>query len=124
MSTVRHAAGDKKGAQQQVQRKGFCQEDCAACCKFIVLQVNPQYAEVADIKHWIELHDIKLVKRDGALWAYIPTPCSALDGTRCSLYGTADRPKTCDIWPSSQAEIDTLKVFTDQECSYSFSQEE
>ena len=87
---------------------GNCTEGCAACCQYIVLQVNPQYAEAQDIKRWIELHGIKLAKRSGALWAYVPTPCSALEGTRCSLYGTKDRPKVCRNWPNSQTDIDDL----------------
>lgn len=103
------------------RREGFCQENCAACCQYLVLQVNPQYAENKDVKHWIELHGINLVKRGGALWAYIPTPCSALDGTRCSLYGTEERPKVCDVWPTSQAEIDDLEDHTGQDCTYRFS---
>ena len=122
LPTVRHEAGDREGSQQGVQRQGFCQENCAACCQYIVLQVNPQYAEQKDVKHWIELHGINLVKRDGALWAYIPTPCSALEGTRCGLYGTEERPKVCDVWPTSQAEIDDLQDHTGQECTYSFPQ--
>ena len=104
-----------------MSRTGFCSENCAACCRFLVLQVNPQYAELEDVKRWVELHGIKLAIRNGACWAYIPTPCSALAGTQCSLYGTAARPKVCDDWPTSQADIDELHRFTEREiCTYSF----
>jgi Fe-S-cluster containining protein len=121
LSTVRPGSNkDVSRPPGGLQRQGVCQENCAACCQYIVLQVNPQYAEEKDVKHWIELHGINLVKRGGALWAYIPTPCSALDGTRCSLYDTKDRPKVCDVWPTSQADIDDLEDHTGQKCTYYF----
>ncbi len=94
-----------------------CQENCAACCRYVILQVNPQYTN-EDVKRWIELHGIKLVERGGALWAYVPTPCSALEGTRCGLYGTKERPRVCEVWPNSQAEIDDLENHTGQKCRF------
>jgi hypothetical protein len=77
----------------------------AACCRYVVLQVSPAYQE-REVSRWIELHGIKLVERNGALWAYIPTPCSALEDGRCSVY--ENRPKVCRDWPNSQADVDDL----------------
>ena len=105
-------------------RTGECQVGCGACCRFLVLQVNPQYIEVDDVRRWIELHGIKLRMRDGGCWATIPLPCSALEEGRCSLYGSEERPKTCDVFPSSQADIDLVHEFTGEEvCTYRFPQE-
>lgn len=117
LSEVRYAAGDPKGAQQPVQRQGYCKEDCAACCKFLILQVNPQYKS-KDIRRWIESHGIELKEKDGGLFAYIPIPCTALDGTKCLIY--EDRPEVCRTWPQSQAEIETLKDYTNEECTFFF----
>lgn len=82
---------------------------CGACCRFIVLQVNPQYEESPDVKRWIELHGIKLIRKEQGVWAYIPTPCSALNENRCGIY--EDRPNVCRTWPTSQADIDELHDF-------------
>ena len=41
-------------------RAGECTVGCGQCCKFLVLQVNPQYIEVDDVRRWIELHGIDL----------------------------------------------------------------
>ena len=100
-------------------RGGYCKEGCAACCSFFVLQVNPAYAENEDLKRWVELHGIRLQKRGGALWAYIPLPCSALDGTKCGTYET--RPEVCRKWPASQGDIDELHNRTGPVCTYTFS---
>ena len=126
LSEVRHGAGDSEGTQQPVQRQGFCQEDCAACCQYLVLQVNPQYNEVAEVKKWIELHGIKLrVDEQGACWASIPLQCTELTAEgMCGLFGKAERPKTCDVWPTSQATIDELNEYVGEEvCTYSFPEE-
>lgn len=101
-------------------RGGYCKDDCAACCSFLVLQVNPAYAENEDLKRWVELHGIRLQKRGGALWAHIPLPCNALDGTKCGIYET--RPNICREWPASQGDIDELYSWTGEPvCTYTFS---
>ena len=101
-----------------MQRKGYCREGCAACCQFLILQVNPQYHEQEDVRRWVELHGVRLEMRSGACWAYIPSPCSALQGTKCGIYET--RPEVCKTWPSSQADIDELHRYTNAGCTYSF----
>ena len=104
------------------RREGSCTVGCGACCRFLVLQVNPQYIQNEDIRRWIELHGIRLQERDGACWAYIPTPCSALtpEGT-CSLFGQEGRPRVCEVYPTSQAQLDELHEFVGEEvCTYRF----
>ena len=102
-----------------MQREGSCLEGCAACCKFLVLQVNPAYHEQEDVRRWVELHGIRLEMRSGACWAYIPLPCSALQGTKCGIYET--RPDVCRTWPQSQADIIELERHVGQKvCGYSF----
>ncbi len=110
-------------AQGGVQRQGFCTEGCGACCRFLILQVNPQYNEVAEVKKWIELHGIKLrVDEQGACWASIPLQCTELTAEgMCGLFGKAERPKTCDVWPTSQATIDELDEYVGEKvCTYEF----
>lgn len=116
LSEVRSKAGDTQDTQRQV-RGGYCKESCSACCEFLVLQVNPAYKS-KDVRRWIELHGIKLVEKDGGLFAHIPSPCSKLKDGMCSIY--EDRPDVCRSWPSSQAEIDNLKDFSGEDCTFHF----
>jgi len=74
------------------------------------LEVNPVYA---DATRWVELHGIKLVKREQRLVAYIPTPCSQYQPDGCAIYDT--RPDVCRNWPTSQADIDDLHDYTGEE---------
>ena len=45
------------------QRSGACTPGCGACCRWLLLQVNPAYAAADDVAHWItaysELVDYK-----------------------------------------------------------------
>jgi len=88
------------------------------------LQVNPQYT-APDVRQWIELHGIRLREQDGAVWAYIPTPCSALqpDGM-CGLQGQPERPRLCGVFPAEAWQLDELKFMGVDNCTYSFPQEE
>jgi len=104
-------------------RTGECTSGCGACCRFLRLQVNPQYLEVADARHWIELHGIRLDRgEEGATWAHIPLACSALtEEGLCGLYGTPERPLTCETFPTSQADIDRVNAAAGEAvCSYAF----
>ncbi|KKL48826.1 hypothetical protein LCGC14_2321650 [marine sediment metagenome] len=91
---------------------------CAACCQYVRLQVSPQYLAA---KRWLELHGIKLVRRGQRVFVYIPTPCSALQDGRCSIY--EERPEACRTWPNSQADIDEVNTHMGREVCR-FSQEE
>lgn len=113
---VRAQAGLRSGAPA---RSGACTEGCAACCRSIVLQVNPQYGQQEEVRAWIEWHGIKIEERDGACWATVSQPCKALTPEgKCSLYGQEDRPLTCEYWPVSQSDIDKLEK--PEVCTYKF----
>ena len=103
-------------------REGHCTVGCGACCRFIRLQVNPQYLSLADVQNWIELHGIKLREVNGGVFAYIPIPCTALtpEGL-CGLYDKPERPILCGISPVGPEELDELK-FMGADCTYSFPQ--
>ena len=104
-------------------REGECTPGCGACCRFIRLQVNPQYMQ-SDVRHWIELHGIRLREHGGGVWAYVPLPCSALTPEgMCGLQGKPERPELCGVFPSGQWQLDELK-FMGADCTYSFPQEE
>jgi len=102
-------------------REGYCKEGCGACCTYVLLNVNPAYLE-KDVRHWVELHGIKLSERKGQVWAKIPLPCSALQPDKsCGLYGQAERPQLCSEWPYNQQEIDGLDAeMGEKTCTYSF----
>ena len=103
-----------------LQRQGECNL-CSACCRFLILQVNPQYME-ADRRKWIELHGIRLYERDGGVWAQISLPCEHLtEEGKCGIFGSPERPKTCDDFPFVQHDIDLVDEWSGQKvCSYSF----
>ena len=101
-------------------RLGEC-NSCAACCKFLILQVNPAYLD-ADRRAWIELHGIHLSERDGAVWARIDAACQHLTKAgRCGVFGLPERPQTCDQFPAVQTDIDLVDEWAGEPvCSYSF----
>ena len=105
-------------------RIGEC-NTCAACCKFLILQVNPAYMD-ADRRRWIELHGIRLSERDGGVWARIDIACQHLtDDGKCGVFGTPERPETCGTFPFVQADIDLVDEWAGEKvCSYSFVPEE
>ena len=99
-------------------RTGEC-NGCAACCRFVILQVNPQYME-ADKRSWIEMHGIRLFEQDGGTWARITATCQHLTAeNKCSIHDT--RPQTCRDFPAVQSDIDIVDAFVGERvCSYSF----
>ena len=100
-------------------RVGECTKGCGACCRFLTLQVNPQYYDNADVRRWIELHRIRLVQRDGATWAYIPTECSQLTAEGdCAIHDT--RPQVCNDWPQLPEQIVELETVAGAVCTYRF----
>ena len=109
-----------------MQRQGYCSPSCGACCKGVTLNVNPQYAEQADVKHWLELHGARIWKnRGGDVWVFLPIPCSELQpDMSCGLYGKAERPQLCSDWPFNQQEITTLKDVTGADCTFNFAEVE
>ena len=102
-------------------RGGTCTRGCGECCTSIRLQVPPAYERTPDIKHWIELHGLKVVRIGEAAFVVIPNRCSALTADNlCSLYGSADRPRLCDAFPATPAAITGLEDV----CTYEFRQVE
>jgi Fe-S-cluster containining protein len=97
-----------------------CTPGCGACCRFLVLQVNPQYLENADVARWVELHSIKLRRRGLGVFATIPLACDALtDEGMCSIH--PDRPDVCRSFPQSEAAIDIIHEEVGQEvCTVKF----
>lgn len=102
-------------------REGECTPGCGSCCRFLRLQVNPQYIELPDVKHWIELHGIRLRKKDGGVWAYIPISCTALTPEgMCGLQGKPERPELCATFPEGQWQLDELTYMGVDNCTYTF----
>ena len=99
------------------ERQGVCKPDCGLCCTFLRLQIPAEYGTNPDIKKWVELHGVKVVTLDGATFAILDQPCSALtEDKKCSLYGTPERPDLCAHWPMTPASL----LGVEDECSYSF----
>ena len=101
-------------------RVGEC-NGCSACCRFLILQVNPAYLE-SDRRHWIELHGIRLYEKDGGTWAVINSPCEHLtEAGQCGIYGAPERPEACNTFPAFQHDIDLVDEWIGEKtCSYSF----
>lgn len=99
------------------RREGDCTAGCGACCRFIRLQVPPDYAQNQDVRKWIELHGVSLMEMNGGTFATVNLSCSALteDG-QCSLYGRPERPELCNHWPMTPAAL----AGVEDVCSYSF----
>ena len=100
-------------------RQGTCQpRQCgSACCKSVILEVNPAYRADADVANWISLHGITMFERDGRTLARIPTPCTALDEAgRCGIYGQPERPDMCAAFPSAPASLDGIEAV----CTFTF----
>lgn len=75
--------------------------DRGMCCRYIELPLARALTD--DEKRWVELHNGLTVKGTNVLRFDIN--CSALtDAGFCSLYGTADRPAMCDVWPDRPEE--------------------
>ena len=103
-------------------RTGEC-NNCSACCRFLILQVNPAYLE-ADRRKFVELHGIALFEQDGGVWARIDAACKHLtDEGKCGVYGTAERPQACADFPFVQSDIELVDAWAgDKVCSYEFSE--
>lgn len=101
-------------------REGECQpRQCgSACCRFLLLEVNPVYRQSSDLASWLGLHGVELVERYGRTLARIPLPCSALatDGA-CTLHGTPAKPAICRAYPQQPADLFGLEPGA---CSYTF----
>jgi len=106
-----------------MQREGYCRSSCGACCEFVTLNINPSYLQ-KDVRHWLDLHGIKLRESGGAVWAEIPTPCRELQPDKsCGLYGKAERPQLCSEWPWGQEEIDLVDAHRGEKtCTFSFTE--
>jgi Fe-S-cluster containining protein len=101
-------------------RQGDCTPNCGACCKFIILNVNPSYLKD---KAWIEAHGIKVFEQDGGVWIRINAACNHLtEDNQCGIYGKPERFESCSLFPTVQSDIDLVNEEAGEAvCSYSFS---
>lgn len=100
-------------------RQGTCQpHECwSACCRFLILEVNPIYLTDPDLASWVRLHRIELMEREGRTLAHIPMSCSALGGRgQCNIYGEPERPQICADFPQAPAALLRLENV----CTYRF----
>ena len=86
---------------RKVLRSGECNrcQGEARCCKFMVLPLARVFS--ADETKWAALHGVR-VEGDTA---FIDIQCSALDGDRCTLYGTPERPEMCVRYPELPEQL-------------------
>lgn len=98
-------------------RLGGC-TSCGKCCTSLRLQVPPSYMDDPDVKNWVELHGISLLRVGEATYAVLNRKCSALasDNKTCTLYGKPERPGLCSEFPATPAALTGLET----ECGYSF----
>src|SRR3990170_1868484 len=104
-----------------MERGGYCREGCGACCKLVLVNVNPVYME-PDKKSWLELHEgLRLFRQNGGVWMAIQTSCRHLTAdNKCGIFGQPERPQTCDDFPFAQNDIDLLNDEFNAGCTYSF----
>lgn len=93
---------------------------------YLFLEGKRLYAQVpvADIR--VEGYDgtdlpgyfgITIINKQGAMLAHIPKRCQELtDDRRCAVFGTAQRPEMCAIYPQHPYDIEGLE----QVCTYRF----
>ena len=62
-------------------------DNCCKCCEDIILTLETHPS--ADIKRWIELHDIEVIENK----VRIKNKCTKLVDGKCSIY--EDRPDNC-----------------------------
>ena len=76
----------------------------------------------ADRRHFVELHGIRLFEQNGGAWAMINASCRHLtEEGRCGVFGSPERPKTCEDFPFVQTDIDLVDEWAGSKvCSYSF----
>ena len=115
--TGRAVGGPAGGPAGAPGRQGECTAGCGACCRVLLLQVNPAYWDREDARRWIELHGIQLVRLDGGIYARIPLACEALtpDGL-CRLFGMPERPGLCQRFPLGPRDLAGLEPV----CTYTF----
>lgn len=102
-----------------VVRQGACQPVAcgSACCRFMVLEVNPIYRTDRDQAAWLGLHGVDLLEVNGRTVARVPVPCSALtEAGACGLYGTPERPEMCETFPDGPLAL----IGLEDVCTYTF----
>lgn len=102
-------------------RTGECTVGCGACCKFVILQVNPAYLD-AERRSFIEAHGIRLTARDGGAWGSVDVACKHLTtDLKCGVFGKSERPQACSDFPFVQSDIDLVDAHAGAKvCSYEF----
>lgn len=78
-----------------------CQKKCGDCCRIIFLPVARDFCITQDIRRWIELHGITVVRVKGKRLYRIPIACSQLEGDLCRDY--QGRPVLCKEAPCYKA---------------------
>ena len=75
--------------------------DRGMCCRYIELPLARSLSD--DERRWVELHPGFSMRSESVV--HIEISCMALteDGF-CSLYGTAERPDMCGVWPDRPEE--------------------
>lgn len=96
-------------------RTGGCTVGCGACCRFIVLPLDPRICHasvdrVADWIKWLKLHGVEVTMSGDWLAAKIPLACHELqpDGT-CGVYGTDKRPNMCNAYPKQPLDLEGVE---------------
>ena len=95
-------------------RTGLC-DGCkgkASCCQYLVLPERPL---TADEMKWLRLHDGAEALYLAGTTGRIDIPCSALDGSVCTLYGSPERPEMCVRYPELPEQLI-------QGCAYSLTE--
>lgn len=94
------------------QRSGGCHADCGACCKYLMLPIDPERRPgFVHWDHWVKAHGIEIIGSK----VRVPLPCQYLTwDNQCAVYDTEERPKMCVEGPRLPEDIKGLE----DRCTY------
>lgn len=133
---------DKKVLDQDLwEREGECKPGCGACCRSMILPLDPRLAsarteDLEDFRRWARLHGVRIQITtydllDGRLprvEAYLPIQCFWLDddgrciGHEAWLKGATavEKPNMCKSFPQIPFDLRTIEDV----CTYKFKRRE
>ena len=94
-------------------KSGECKK-CGACCRHLILGLNPNDARDKDFCRFLALRGVKVHWFDGTPYADLPVKCQALTSEGlCRVY--EKRPRGCAVGPLNSWEPQLHK-----KCGYKF----
>ena len=105
-------------------RYGGCTVGCGEGCRKMLIPVDPAVLnrppeQLADWKHWLELHGVQLLVNEERRFVdvLVPLACKHLQAdATCGVVGLPERPAMCGDYPQHPNDLDTVEDV----CTYGF----